>query len=128
VLTSPYPSFTDPESGKKKTQRFSCKWNCYYCPNEPGQPRSYLHDEPAVLRANQNGFDAVLQVPVPALLACLPCLPACLACLPACLPACPPACLPARLVCLLVRLSVRCCTAPALLTRTAAARAVRERP
>lgn len=35
--------------------------NCHYCPNEPGQPRSYLHDEPAVLRANQNGFDPVLQ-------------------------------------------------------------------
>ena len=23
----------------EKVQRFSCKWNCYYCPNEPGQPR-----------------------------------------------------------------------------------------
>ena len=30
-----------------KVQRFSCDWNCYYCPNEPGQPRSYLHDEPS---------------------------------------------------------------------------------
>lgn len=55
VLTSPYPE----TNGKK--QRFTCKWNCYYCPNEPGQPRSYLHDEPAVLRANQNGFDPILQ-------------------------------------------------------------------
>ena len=55
VLTSPYP-----RSGKK-IQRFSCKWNCYYCPNEPNQPRSYLHDEPAVLRANQNNFDPILQ-------------------------------------------------------------------
>jgi ELP3 family radical SAM enzyme/protein acetyltransferase len=55
VLTSPYPKFGN------KVQRFSCKWNCYYCPNEPDQPRSYLHDEPAVLRANQNDFDAVLQ-------------------------------------------------------------------
>ena len=55
VLTSPYPE----THGKK--QRFTCKWNCYYCPNEPGQPRSYLHDEPAVLRANQNAFDAILQ-------------------------------------------------------------------
>ncbi len=41
VLTSPYPQV---EGGKP--QRFSCEWNCYYCPNEPGQPRSYLHDEP----------------------------------------------------------------------------------
>mmetsp|Transcript_2602 Transcript_2602/g.2960 ORF Transcript_2602/g.2960 Transcript_2602/m.2960 type:complete len:676 (+) Transcript_2602:94-2121(+) len=55
VLTSPYPKFGG------KTQRFSCEWNCYYCPNEPDQPRSYLHDEPSVLRANRNGFDAVLQ-------------------------------------------------------------------
>lgn len=55
VLTSPYPKV-----GKKK-QRFSCQWNCYYCPNEPDQPRSYLHDEPSVLRANRNDFDPVLQ-------------------------------------------------------------------
>ncbi len=55
VLTSPYPKLGN------KTQRFSCQWNCYYCPNEPGQPRSYLHDEPSVLRANQNQFDAVMQ-------------------------------------------------------------------
>ncbi len=56
VLTSPFPTV----DGFK--QNFSCEWNCYYCPNEPNQPRSYLRDEPAVLRANQNGFDPVLQV------------------------------------------------------------------
>jgi hypothetical protein len=65
VLTSPYPTYTIPgkegEAPKVVTQRFSCQWNCYYCPNEPDQPRSYLHDEPAVLRANQNRFDPVLQ-------------------------------------------------------------------
>lgn len=55
VLTSPYPTV----NGKK--QKFSCQWNCYYCPNEPDQPRSYLHDEPSVLRANRNDFDPVLQ-------------------------------------------------------------------
>lgn len=55
VLTSPYPEYDG------KVQQFSCKWNCHFCPNEPGQPRSYLHDEPAVLRANHNGFDPVLQ-------------------------------------------------------------------
>ena len=59
VLTSPRPTFGPPEA--RTTQKFSCAWNCYYCPNEPKQPRSYLHDEPSVLRANQNGFDAVLQ-------------------------------------------------------------------
>ena len=55
MLTSPYPEV----DGVK--QAFSCAWNCHYCPSEPGQPRSYLHDEPAVRRANQNGFDAALQ-------------------------------------------------------------------
>jgi len=56
VLTSPYPKTSD-----GKVQPFTCAFNCYYCPNEPGQPRSYLHDEPSVLRANRNEFDAVLQ-------------------------------------------------------------------
>lgn len=51
VLTSPYPN----------GQKFSCRHNCYYCPAEPGQPRSYLKKEPAVARANQNHFDPILQ-------------------------------------------------------------------
>lgn len=55
VVTSPTPTVNG------RQQNFTCEWNCYYCPNEPGQPRSYLHDEPSVLRANMNGFDAVLQ-------------------------------------------------------------------
>ena len=37
VLTSPFPS-VDGEA----PQPFSCKWNCYYCPDQPGQPRSYV--------------------------------------------------------------------------------------
>ncbi len=37
VFTSPYPTYGN------KTQRFSCKHNCYYCPNEPGTfPPLYL--------------------------------------------------------------------------------------
>lgn len=51
VFTSPYPD----------GQAFSCKWNCYYCPNEPGQPRSYLLNEPGVRRANRMEFDPVRQ-------------------------------------------------------------------
>jgi len=69
VFTSPYPQYVDPITKKVKIQRFSCKHNCYYCPNEPAhegnnyvpQPRSYLHDEPGVLRANRCKFDAVMQ-------------------------------------------------------------------
>ena len=56
VMTARYP-----KSGQK-IEKFSCKYNCHYCPDEPGQPRSYLHDEPSVLRANRCGFDAVEQV------------------------------------------------------------------
>eukprot|EP00747_Dinoflagellata_sp_TGD_P210562 gnl/TRDRNA2_/TRDRNA2_83824_c0_seq2.p1 gnl/TRDRNA2_/TRDRNA2_83824_c0~~gnl/TRDRNA2_/TRDRNA2_83824_c0_seq2.p1 ORF type:complete len:778 (+),score=131.95 gnl/TRDRNA2_/TRDRNA2_83824_c0_seq2:60-2336(+) len=41
--------------------RFSCPHDCFYCPDEPGQPRSYLSTEPAVARANQNEFDPVRQ-------------------------------------------------------------------
>jgi len=61
IFTAPYPSYTD-DDGVFKQQKFSCKWNCYYCPNEPGQPRSYLKGEPGVLRANRYEFDCVRQM------------------------------------------------------------------
>ncbi|GET87376.1 acetyltransferase-like protein [Leishmania tarentolae] len=51
VFTSAYPD----------GQSFSCQWNCYYCPNEPGQPRSYLLNEPGVRRANRLDFDPCRQ-------------------------------------------------------------------
>lgn len=59
ILTSPTPDGQD----------FSCKHDCFYCPNEPAhegnnwtpQPRSYLSKEPAVQRANRNKFDPILQ-------------------------------------------------------------------
>jgi len=43
-------------------QTFSCKWDCKYCPKEPNMPRSYLFEEPGVLRAIQNDFDCVRQM------------------------------------------------------------------
>jgi histone acetyltransferase (RNA polymerase elongator complex component) len=61
VFTSPYPSYVD-GNGVMREQRFTCNWNCHYCPNEPGQPRSYLKGEPGVLRANRYGFDACKQM------------------------------------------------------------------
>lgn len=61
IFTSGNPSYIN-EMGEQVTQRFSCKWNCYYCPNEPGQPRSYLKGEPGVLRANANEFDCCSQM------------------------------------------------------------------
>lgn len=68
VLTSAHPEYID-ENGELKVTKFSCAWNCHYCPNEKAseennwvdQPRSYLFQEPAVLRANENNFDAILQ-------------------------------------------------------------------
>jgi histone acetyltransferase (RNA polymerase elongator complex component) len=61
IFTSGNPTYLN-EMGETVTQRFSCKWNCYYCPNEPGQPRSYLKGEPGVLRANANDFDCYRQM------------------------------------------------------------------
>ena len=60
LVMSPYPN----------GQSFSCKHNCYYCPNEPAhkgnnyqaQPRSYLYHEPAVRRANRQSFQAFEQM------------------------------------------------------------------
>ena len=42
--------------------KFSCRYNCHFCPNEPGMPRSYLSNEDVFLRASQVEFDAVGQV------------------------------------------------------------------
>lgn len=42
--------------------KFSCRYNCHFCPNEPGMPRSYLSNEDVFLRAQQVGFDTVRQV------------------------------------------------------------------
>jgi len=52
VLTSPYPN----------GQPFSCKHNCYYCPNEPDMPRSYLKEEPAVARGFRNKWSVREQI------------------------------------------------------------------
>jgi len=46
VLTKPYP----------------CPGKCIYCPIEEDVPKSYLSDEPAVMRAILNKYDASLQV------------------------------------------------------------------
>lgn len=69
VLTSAHPEYID-DDGNIKIAKFSCKHDCAYCPNEKGhegnnwvdQPRSYLFQEPAVLRANMNNFDAIKQM------------------------------------------------------------------
>jgi len=61
IFTSPEPSYIN-KDGVQVVQKFSCAFNCSYCPNEPGQPRSYLKGEPGVLRANREEFDCVKQM------------------------------------------------------------------
>lgn len=39
------------------TKGRGCPFNCVYCPNEPGVPKSYFSDEPAVMRAIRHNFD-----------------------------------------------------------------------
>jgi histone acetyltransferase (RNA polymerase elongator complex component) len=58
-------TFEKPELTKqlaKKYKKFSCKYDCFMCPDEPGQPRSYGKKEDTLARANQVRFDAILQV------------------------------------------------------------------
>ncbi len=61
VVTSPYPKFKD-ENGIEKTQMFSCRHNCSYCPQKEDYPRSYLPGEPGVDRAYSVGYDTVKQI------------------------------------------------------------------
>eukprot|EP00808_Paulinella_micropora_P000749 g36895.t1 len=61
IFTSPHPAWQD-EKGEWHSQRFTCQWNCYYCPNHPDFPRSYLPEEPGCRRAKRCGFDAVDQM------------------------------------------------------------------
>lgn len=62
VFMSGDPEYVDEATGERRVSRFSCAWDCAYCPHEPGQPRSYLRGEPGVMRANRCGFDCVRQM------------------------------------------------------------------
>jgi len=44
------------------TKFWGCPGKCIYCPTFVGLPRSYIPDEPAVMRAQMNEFDPVKQV------------------------------------------------------------------
>lgn len=44
------------------TKDFGCPGHCLYCPTEKGMPKSYLSNEPAVMRAIANNFDPYDQV------------------------------------------------------------------
>lgn len=44
------------------TKPFACPGKCIFCPTEPKMPKSYLSNEPAVMRAVMNQWDALGQV------------------------------------------------------------------
>lgn len=44
------------------TKPWPCGGDCLFCPNDIRMPKSYLHNEPACERAEQNWFDPYLQV------------------------------------------------------------------
>ncbi|MFC1656619.1 elongator complex protein 3 [Patescibacteria group bacterium] len=43
------------------TKPYGCPGNCLYCPTQSGIPKSYLKNEPAVMRAILNKFDPYMQ-------------------------------------------------------------------
>ncbi|MBU1682737.1 tRNA uridine(34) 5-carboxymethylaminomethyl modification radical SAM/GNAT enzyme Elp3 [Patescibacteria group bacterium] len=44
------------------TKELGCPGQCIYCPAEKGMPKSYLSNEPAMMRAVRNEFDSYKQV------------------------------------------------------------------
>ena len=70
IFTSGYPSYTRvnsdgtiekinefEEDNNGNPGKFSCKYDCAYCPDYPDMPRSYIPDEPSVARAIQCNFE-----------------------------------------------------------------------
>ena len=69
IFTSGYPYYTkiNPDGTKEVVKEFgedhegnpgkySCRYNCFFCPNFPDMPRSYLPGEPSVDRAIRCNF------------------------------------------------------------------------
>jgi len=44
------------------TESFWCPGQCVYCPTFEGLPKSYIPNEPAVMRAELNKFDPIMQI------------------------------------------------------------------
>jgi elongator complex protein 3 len=44
------------------TKPWPCPGQCIFCPTDVRMPKSYLHDEPGAMRAEQHGFDPFEQV------------------------------------------------------------------
>ena len=46
------------------TKPYRCPGKCIYCPSQPAMPKSYLANEPAIMRAVMAGFDPFKQVQI----------------------------------------------------------------
>lgn len=44
------------------TKFWGCPWKCVYCPTFDWLPKSYIPNEPAVMRAQLNQFDPIMQI------------------------------------------------------------------
>lgn len=61
ISTIMAPEYSFWENGQETKTKFTCKYDCAFCPNDPEQARSYPRDEPVPMRGAQNGFDVVRQ-------------------------------------------------------------------
>ena len=52
IMTSPNPL----------GQEFSCEFDCFMCPNQPGSTRSYITDGPTAARGLRNDYDPISQM------------------------------------------------------------------
>lgn len=55
-----HPMWREVQTGKMKA--FSCLYDCWYCPQQPGRPRSYVDGEPGNDRAVSVNYDTKKQV------------------------------------------------------------------
>ena len=62
LITRPIRSLSGIVNVSVLTKPYPCPGKCLYCPIQKGVPKSYLNNEPAVMRAIQNKYDPYKQV------------------------------------------------------------------
>src|SRR6056297_496599 len=62
LRTSPVRSLSGIVNVSVLTKPYECPGQCIYCPLQEGAPKSYLDNEPAVMRAQLNKYDPTDQV------------------------------------------------------------------
>jgi len=56
-----HPFWREENNGTGEMKSFSCEYDCSYCPEQPGRPRSYVDGEPGLDRAHSVNYDTVEQ-------------------------------------------------------------------